>query len=145
MDLTHAERARLVVRWLCAQTGKTQIEIGQSMGYDNKSTFSQFLNGHKQIPRGFPSRLASLDPRINILFLTGDSDDMLLSAPGGPETPRISTQTPSGGKSFIEKANSPENGVFVPAELVQMITDLSATIKDQQKMITLLVEKWVKE
>ena len=145
MDLTLAERARAVVQYLAGQTGKKQHEIGQLVGFNNRSAFSQILNGHKSMPKTMPERLSSLDPRINILFLTGDSDDMLLSAPGEPETPRISTQTPSGGKSFIEKVNAPENGVFVPAELVQMITDLSATIKDQQKMITLLVEKWVKE
>lgn len=115
------------------------------MGYDNKSTFSQFLNGHKQIPRGFPSRLATLDPRINILFLTGESDDMLLSAPGGPEVPLFSTQTPSCSKSPAKKVNAPENGIFVPSELVQMISDLSATIKDQQKMISSLVDTWVKK
>lgn len=97
------------------------------------------------MPKTMPERLSSLDPRINILFLTGESDDMLISPSGEPETPRILTQFPLGGKSSTEKVNSPENGVFVPAELVQMITDLSTTIKDQQKMITLLVEKWVKE
>ena len=145
MVLTLAERARAVVQYLAGQTGKKQHEIGQLVGFNNRSAFSQILNGHKSMPKTMPERLSSLDPRINILFLTGDSDDMLLSAPGGPEVPLFSTQTPSGSKSAAKKVNAQENGVFVPAELVQMITYLSTTIKDQQKMITLLVEKWVKE
>lgn len=145
MVLTLAERARAVVQYLAGQTGKKQHEIGQLVGFNNRSAFSQILNGHKSMPKTMPERLSSLDPRINILFLTGESDDMLISPSGEPETPRILTQSLLGGKSSTEKVNSPENGVFVPAELVQMITDLSATIKDQQKMITLLVEKWVKE
>lgn len=145
MVLTLAERARAVVQYLAGQTGKKQHEIGQLVGFNNRSAFSQILNGHKSMPKTMPERLSSLDPRINILFLTGESDDMLILPSGEPETPRILTQSPLGGKSSTEKVNSPENGVFVPTELVQMITDLSTTIKDQQKMITLLVEKWVKE
>lgn len=145
MVLTHAERARLVIRFLMQQSKKTQAEIASELGYSNPSVLSQILNEKKSMPKTMPERLSSLDPSINVLFLTGESDDMLISPPDGPETPRISTKAPSGGKSPARKANVPESGIFVPSELVQMITDLSATIKDQQKMITLLVEKWAKE
>ncbi len=144
MVLTHAERARLVIRFLMQQSKKTQAEIAGELGYGNPSVLSQILNGKKKMPADLPARIADLDPQINLSFLTGESDDMLTSSHNGPETPRISTQTPSGGKSSIRKVNEPENGIFVPTELVQMITDLSATIKDQQKMIALLVEKWAK-
>ena len=142
MVLTHAERARLVIRFLMNQTKKTQAELAQELGYGNATVLSQILNGKKAMPNDLPDRIAALDPQINVAFLTGESDDMLIPPPGGPEMPCISTQTPSGGKSPIRKVNEPENGIFVPAELVQMISDLSTTIKDQQKMITLLVEKW---
>lgn len=144
MVLTHAERARLVIRFLMNQTKKTQAELAQELGYGNATVLSQILNGKKAMPKDLPDRIAALDPQINVAFLAGESDDMLIPPPGDPEMPRISTQTPSGGKSPIRKVNEPENGIFVPAELVQMISDLSATIKDQQKMITLLVEKWAK-
>ena len=144
MVLTHAERARLVIRFLMNQTKKTQAELAQELGYGNATVLSQILNGKKAMPKDLPGRIASLDPQINVDFITGESDEMLLPPPGGPEMPRISTQTPSGGKSSIREVNEPESGIFVPAELVQMISDLSATIKDQQKMITLLVEKWAK-
>ena len=144
MVLTHAERARLVIRFLMNQTKKTQAELAQELGYGNATVLSQILNGKKAMPKDLPGRIASLDPQINVDFITGESDEMLLPPPEGPEMPRISTQTPSGGKSSIREVNEPESGIFVPAELVQMISDLSATIKDQQKMITLLVEKWAK-
>lgn len=144
MVLTYAERARLVIRFLMNKTKKTQAELAQELGYGNATVLSQILNGKKAMPKDLPGRIASLDPQINVDFITGESDEMLLPPPGGPEIPLISTQVPSSGKSSIRKVNEPENGIFVPTELVQMISDLSATIKDQQKMITLLVEKWAK-
>ena len=145
MVLTPADRARAVVQYLAGQTGKKQHEIGQLVGFNNRSAFSQILNGHKDMPKTMPERLAALDPRINIAFLRGESDDMLLPPQDGAETPQISTKTPSGGKSYTPQVNVPENGIFVPSELVQMISDLSATIKDQQRIITTLVETWAKK
>lgn len=142
MVLTHAERARLVIRFLMQQSKKSQAELAQELGYGNATVLSQILNGKKKMPKDLPERIAALDSQINLAFLQGESDDMLISPHNEPEMPRILTQAPSGGKSSIRKVNEPENGIFVPTELVQMITDLSATIKDQQKMITLLVEKW---
>ncbi|MBQ3812851.1 MAG: helix-turn-helix transcriptional regulator [Bacteroidales bacterium] len=145
MVLTHAERARLVIRFLMQQTKKSQAELAQELGYGNPTVLSQILNGKKKMPKDLPARIAALDPSINVDFLTGSSDDMLATAPEGPETPRFSTQSSRPGKSSIEKVNGSEiGGIFVPAELVQMVSDLSSTIKDQQKMITLLVEAWVK-
>lgn len=145
MGFSQEERARKVIHWLADETGKTQYEIGQLLGYSNKTTLSQFLGGHKPIPAGFNKKLAALDPRINVAYLNGESEEMLILPANEPQTRQISTFTPSGGKLPIREKKVAENGVFVPAELVQMITDLSATIKDQQKMITLLVKKWVKE
>ena len=144
MVLTHAERARLVIRFLMNQSKKTQAELAQELGYGNATVLSQILNGKKAMPKDLPERIAALDPQINVAFLTGESDDMLIPPEEGPEMPRISPQTPSGGKSFTPVVNAPENGIFVPSELVQMISDLSATIKDQQRLITTLVEAWAK-
>ena len=36
-------------------------------------------------------------------------------------------------------------GIFVPAELTQMVTDLSATVREQQRLIGSLVDKWVND
>lgn len=146
MGLTQTERIRTIVYWLSGQTGKPLHEIGRTLGYNNRSAFSQVLNGPKAVPKDFPERVAALDPRINIDFLTGASDEMFVNANNAQETaPESHEIAPVDNKNPIRREKRAENGVFVPAELVQMITDLSATIKDQQKMITLLVEKWVKE
>jgi len=144
MVLTLAERARLVLRFLMGQTKKTQAEIAQELGYGNVTVLSQYINGKKKMPKDLPARIAALDPRINVAFLTGNSDEMMISPQEGQETPQISTNDPSDGKSFTNPGKCPENGIFVPAELVQMISDLSATIKDQQSIIKTLVEAWAK-
>lgn len=144
MALTQSERVRAVVRWLSGQTGKNQMEIAHQLGYDNKSTFSSFLNGHKTVPHSLPSKLADLDPRINIDFLLGTSDEMLLYVPKDDGIPLKSTNAVPEDESLIDAPKRPENGIFVPSELVQMISDLSTTIKDQQRIITTLVETWAK-
>ena len=145
MVLTHAERARYVIRFLMQQSKKSQAVLAHELGFSKSTVLSQILNEKNKMPRELPERIAALVPRINIDFLTGESDEMRLPAPGGPETPRISPETQPEGKSSTFKPHEPGKGVFVPSELVQMITDLSTTIKDQQKMITLLVEKWVND
>lgn len=144
MVLTNAERARLVIKFLSRETGRTHADIAAALGYTNPTVLSQILNGRKKMPETLPARIAALDPRINLDFILGNSDEMLLSPQDGPETPQISTKTHSGGKSYTPQVNVPENGIFVPSELVQMISDLSATIKDQQRIITTLVETWAK-
>lgn len=129
MDLSASERAGIVVRYLAKKNGVTQFEIGQKMGYTNKSAFSALLGGHKSIPEHFAERIVSLFPEINRAFLTGESDDMLLP---GYEQPVIE-----------EKLSQQEQrrGVYLPLELVKMFTDLSDTIRSQQETIRLLVGK----
>lgn len=145
MVLTPAERARFVIRFLMQQSKKSQAELAQELGYSNATVLSQILNGKKKIPRDLPNRISALDPRINIAFLTGESDEMLLPGPQLADSPRISASTHLEGASSVTMLQESGNGIFVPSELVKMITDLSTTIKDQQKMITLLVEKWVND
>ena len=145
MVLSLAERARLVLRFLMGQTKKTQAEIAGELGYGNATVLSQYLNGKKKMPKDLPARIAALDPCINVNFLTGDSDEMLLyDASQGTEMPQESTNTVPVDESPDKQPFRPENGIFVPGELVQMISDMSATIKDQQKIITTLVETWAK-
>lgn len=143
MILTGAERAKYVVRFLMKETGKTQAEIALDLGYNNTTVLSQILNGKKSVPQNFFTRLASLDPRINMEFLTGESEEMLNMpaefAGTAPERPR----TPSPEDFPARPGKASENGIFVPTELVQMISDLSATIKDQQDMIRALVDSWI--
>lgn len=140
------KRLSAVVKWLSVQTGKKQKEIGQMVGYSNESSWSQLLTGKKDIPKAVPARVAELDPRINIAFLTGESDTMLIerdnSAQGAQEEP----QTGRPDTSSTQPVNTPKSaGIFVPAELAQMVTDLSATVREQQRIIGSLVDTWIKD
>lgn len=130
MDMTLAERAQAVVRFLAKKTGKKQFEIAQELGYNNKSAFSAVLNGKSPVPKQFPQRLAALDPSLNPDFLTGASDEMLLPGFDSPTIPRTGgNQTPP----------PTEAGVWLPIELVRMFTDMSATIRSQQETIRQLL------
>ena len=131
MDMTLAERAQAVVRFLAKKTGRKQFEIARDLGYTNKSAFSAVMNGKSPVPKQFPQKLASLDPCINIDFLTGSSDEMLLpgyDSPSIPDTGGHQTPPPTGGP-----------GVWLPIELVRMFTDMSATIRSQQETIRALL------
>ena len=134
MDMTQAERAQAVVRFLAKKANCTQFEIGQQLGYTNKSAFSAVLNGKSPVPKSFPLRLASLDPSLNPAFLLGESDEMLLP---GHEQPAIApppSSTPPPGPQT-------SNGVWLPIELVRMFTDMSATIRSQQETIRAMLDR----
>ena len=127
--LNRTERLKITVKWLAEEKGVTLAEIGQMLGYNNRSYFSQLLNGMKVPAANLPGRVAELDPRINIDFLLGTSDEPLRSS-GAASTPLpLPTH-----KEKKEKKDTRE-GVFIPAELVQMFSDMAATIRMQQETI----------
>ena len=127
MDLTHAERLKTVVRWLSVALGKTQAEIARDCGYENNTYFSQLLNGKKPIAASLDDKLAALHPDLNIEYLRGNSDDMFIPGSGQPSMPGLFAATKPSPKK--------EEGVYVPAEFVQMITNLSNIIQGQQQTI----------
>lgn len=108
------ERIKAVVRWLSGQTGKKQEEIGRELGYTDKASFSAVINGKARVPKRLPLAVAALDPRINLEYLLGRSDEMLLdSAPAD---------------------------VVLPAPAVKLLSDMMATIRSQQETIRLQQE-----
>jgi hypothetical protein len=129
MDLSLADRAKIVAQYLSNKEGITQAQLGEKMGYSNRSAFSAVLNGLKTMPANFCERLASLDPVINPDFLSGKSDEMLRPESGQPAAPGLSTKQPGA------------SGIYLPLELVKMFTDMSETIKSQQETISHLVGK----
>lgn len=134
MELTQSERARLVVRWLAQERGVNQKDIGELLGHPNNTYFSTLLSGRKPITKALMEKLAALDPRINVDFLTGVSDKMLI----GEEQPNILEERPKAPQPIP----TPRVGIFVPPELAQMVTDLTSIVRDQQAMIRNLIEKW---
>lgn len=129
MDLSPADRAKIVVQYLSNKEGITQAQLGEKMGYSNRSAFSAVLNGLKAMPANFRERLASLDPVINPDFLSGKSDEMLRQGAEQPVVPEL----------FQSRQGA--SGVYLPLELVKLFTNLSDTIRSQQETIRLLVGK----
>ena len=132
MQLSPAERAQAVVRYLAKKFGVTQAQIGERIGYTNKSALSAVLNGGKILPKKFGEKLAALDPDININFLAGTSDTMLLSdiQDASPK------ETPA-----VAGPQSPATGIYIPRELAQMFSDLSAAVRSQQETIRMLLSQ----
>lgn len=123
MDKSQSDRLKAVVHWWCGQTGKKQLEVGEILGYSNKSYFSQLLNGQASIPTSLPRKVAQLDPRINLDYLLGKSEEMLnpIAAP------------------VVAPPSQPQKGIVVPPELATMFADMAATIKGQQELISSLI------
>ena len=131
MELTPHERAKLVVRYLAKKAGTKQEEIGKRLGYNNKSAFSALLNGSRIIPKNFFDKLIALDPEINPAFLAGETNEILLPQYQQPTIPEI--------VAHQARQQEKQQGIFLPNEMVQMFTDLSATIRSQQETIRQLV------
>ena len=106
------ERIRAVVRWLSGQTGKKQEEIGRELGYSDKTAFSAVVNGKAKAPQRLPVAIAELDPRINLDYLLGKSDDMLLGSAG--------------------------SDVVLSGAAMKLLSDMMATIRSQQETIARL-------
>ena len=137
MALSHADRVKAVVKWLKVILGKTQVEIAEMCGYPNGAYFSMLLNGKKQIAASLDDKLAALHPAINVEFLRGNSEEMFL-----PQSHEVQPSIePSAPDPAPEEPKEKLVGVFIPGELVQMFTDLSATVRSQQETIRLLMER----
>ena len=130
MDLSRSDRCRMAVKWIAEQKKIPMSQVGELIGYNNASSFSQVLNSKRDVPSTFPDRIASLDPRINVDFLLGESDDMLLPGNAQPDAEELARP---------QRIARPP-GVYMPPELLQMFGDMSATIKDQQQLISSLIK-----
>lgn len=135
MVLSRSDRCRMVVKWLSEQKKMPMSKVGELIGYNNASSFSQVLNDKRDVPSTFPARIASLDPRINIDFLTGESDEMLLPGNIQPGTDELAKR----------QSKARESGVYMPPELLQMFADLSSTVRDQQHLISTLINNITKQ
>lgn len=72
------ERIRTAIKWLIGQgIADNQEGIGNLLGYANKSSFSQLLNGKKPLPANFIDRLAALDDKLNYSWLASGNGQML--------------------------------------------------------------------
>lgn len=72
------ERIKKVVKWLVGiGIAQNQEGIGKLLGYNNKSSFSQVLNGKVPLPNDFIHRLGLLDKNINTVWIEKGEGEML--------------------------------------------------------------------
>lgn len=71
-------RIRAVIKWFIGQGyADNQEGIGKLLGYANKSSFSQVLNGKKPLPSNFVERLVSINTRIDADWVRTGKGNML--------------------------------------------------------------------
>jgi repressor LexA len=78
--MTDLQRIKIAVKSLISLgVGNNQEEIGRLMGYTNKSSFSQVLNGKVPLPNDFIDKLCKLDNRLVKMWLVNEVGDVLRS------------------------------------------------------------------
>lgn len=139
-DLSKPERAKIAVRYLSRKLKKTQQDIGVMLGYKNKASFSAVRNGKSAyFSDSIPRRIAALAPEINIEFLEGTSDKLLLTEDNQPGWTDMNEALAAGVRT--REQSIPPGSIIVPPELAKMLTSLSETVKSQQETIRQLVSE----
>lgn len=78
--MTELDRIKLLVSYLVKKgIAANQREFGKLMGYSSESSFSQILNGKVPLPKKFISKLRSIEPDINMRWVTTGEGNILLS------------------------------------------------------------------
>jgi hypothetical protein len=77
--MTEIDRLKLAVKTLISLgVAKNQEEIGKLMGYTNKSSFSQVLNGLVPVPDKFIDKLCKLDKRLRRAWIANEIGHILI-------------------------------------------------------------------
>lgn len=76
------ERLKSVVKYLIGQgVAENQEKLGVLLGYTNKASFSHILNNRKPLPTGFIDKLASMNEKVNKVWIETGQGNMLLDSP----------------------------------------------------------------
>lgn len=75
--MSKLDRYKILIRHL-TETGfvANQRELGQKMGYNNPSAFSQVINGKTQEPKLFTQKLKNIVPELNLDWLENGTGTM---------------------------------------------------------------------
>lgn len=75
--MSKLDRYKILIRHL-TKSGvvASQRELGQKMGYNNPSAFSQVINGKTQEPKLFTHKLKDLVPNLNLEWLENGTGTM---------------------------------------------------------------------
>lgn len=80
--MTELQRIKITIKTLISLgIAKNQEEIGRLLGYTNKSSFSQVLNGIVGLPTDFVDRVCKLDARVNKCWIITGDGDILINRP----------------------------------------------------------------
>ncbi|MFB5946078.1 hypothetical protein [Albibacterium profundi] len=70
--MTDLQKIKISVSILTSlDVAKNQEELGGLLGYSNKASFSQIVNGKTDIPKGFIEKLKSLDKNVKMFWENG--------------------------------------------------------------------------
>lgn len=76
--MTELQRIKISLKVLISLgTAKNQEELGRFLGYSNKSSFSQVINGKVSLPLDFINRLCKLNPLIDKEWLRTGNGNVL--------------------------------------------------------------------
>lgn len=97
MDINKIGRYKFFLQYLVGVGfAPNQQSIGQMIGYNNASAFSQVINGKKPMPKEFTSKLKSIYPNLNEAWLESGEGEMLLTEEGSTNI----QETTFGGQQF---------------------------------------------
>lgn len=125
------ERLKKVINWLVSEGVITsQKHMAELLGY-NETSISQIVIGVKPVSLKFAKKVCSLSDKININYLLGNSDEMLLD---GQRTHDMSDVI----QFMLSREELVKNLQATNQKLTESIANLSETIADQQRIITRL-------
>ena len=99
------DRYKILIRHL-TKSGvvASQRELGQKMGYNNPSAFSQVINGKTQEPKLFTQKLKDIVPNLNLEWLENGTGSML--GEGNEETQQTASEESARNISAEDKTFS---------------------------------------
>lgn len=85
--MTELQRIKIALKTLTSLgTARNQEEIGKLLGYSNKSSFSQVINGIVNLPSDFIERLCGLNPLLNKDWIKTGNGNILLENSSSSQT-----------------------------------------------------------
>lgn len=79
MDFNKISRYKKFLQYLVVvEFADSQSAVGQMIGYNNASAFSQVINGKKPMPKDFTAKLKRIYPKLNVDWLETGEGNMLI-------------------------------------------------------------------
>lgn len=114
---------------------RNQAEFGERLGYTNKSSFSQVVNGRVPFPKSFTSKLLHAFPAVNAEWLNSETGEMLLENAPSVSSVAASHSGGVGGNAenllITELRQELEAYKKREAKYLEQINDLISILKNQ--------------